>query len=88
VLTEIQHGRYGLLDDTDRVVIFEEDDRVRLALDEDTVLSLLAQGYLDRRPARDTVSCLHGAVRRPVTGLRLTRRGRDLLARWSALRPL
>jgi hypothetical protein len=88
VLAEVQHARYGLLDDSDRVVVFEDDDRVRLALDEDTVLNLLAQGYVERRPARDTVSCHHGAVRRPVIGLRLTRRGRDLLTRWSALHSL
>ncbi|MBN6039122.1 hypothetical protein [Amycolatopsis sp. 195334CR] len=88
VLAEVHEGRYGLLDDTDRVVVFEDSDRVRMALDEDAVHQLLAQGYAQRRPLYDTVSCYHGVVRRPVLGLRLTKRGRSLLARWSALRPL
>ncbi|MGC7101601.1 hypothetical protein ACPZ19_43590 [Amycolatopsis lurida] len=88
VLAEVHEGRYGLLDDTDRVVLFEDNDHVRLALDEDAVHELMAQGYVQRRPMRDTESCLHGAIRRPVLGLRLTKRGRSLLARWTALRPL
>jgi hypothetical protein len=31
------------------------------------------------------VSCKHGAIRRPVTPLRLTRRGQALMHRWGAL---
>jgi hypothetical protein len=88
VLVEIVDGRYGLLDDTDRVVVFEDTDRVRLAVDEDVVHTLTSQGYVQAHPPRDTVSCLHGAIRKPVTPLRLTASGRRLLARWSALRPL
>lgn len=88
VLAEVHDQRYGLLDDTDRVVVFEDTDRVRVALDEEAVHELMAQGYVERRPARDTVSCHHGVVRRPVLPLRLTKRGRTLLHRWSALRSL
>ncbi|GAB3566015.1 hypothetical protein GCM10027445_12140 [Amycolatopsis endophytica] len=87
VLAEVQDGRYGLLDDSDRVVLFEDTDRVRIATDEDAVHALLAGRYVERCPARDTVSCLHGAIRRPVSPLRLTRQGRNLLSRWSALKP-
>lgn len=88
VLDAIHHGRLGVLDDSDRVVVFEDDDRVRLSADEDTVISLLAQRYAERRPPRDTVSCLHGVVRKPVSPLRLTRSGAALRHRWAALRPL
>jgi hypothetical protein len=45
-------------------------------------------GYIERSPARETISCLHGVVRKPVLPLRLTRRGRDMLQRWSNLTPL
>ncbi|MCF6425906.1 hypothetical protein [Amycolatopsis tucumanensis] len=87
VLAEVQDGRYGLLDDSDRVVLFEDTDRVRIATDEDTVHALMQGRYVERCPARATVSCLHGVVRRPVSPLRLTRQGRNLLSRWSALKP-
>jgi len=87
VLAETTAGRFGLLDDSERVVVFEEPDRVRLAGEEDLVTGLMASGRLERHPRRDTVSALHGAIRRPVTPLRPTRAGRGLLARWSALHP-
>lgn len=87
LLAEVQEGRYGLLDDTDRVVVFEDLDRVRVATDEDAVHALISGGYVQRGPARETVSCHHGAIRRPVSPLRLTRQGRALLHRWSALKP-
>jgi hypothetical protein len=88
VLTEVRDGRYGLLDDTDRYVVFEDDDHIRLAADDTVLASLAANGYLERRPARDTVTCRHGVVRKPVTPLRLTTRGHHLLHRWTALTPL
>ncbi|MGW5054733.1 hypothetical protein [Actinokineospora sp. NPDC004072] len=88
VLENVHHGHLGMLDASDRVVVFEDDDRVRLSADEDIVLSLLAQRYVERRPPRDTATCLHGAVRKPVSPLRLTRSGLSLRARWSALRPI
>lgn len=88
VLAELHEGRFGLLDDTDKVMVFEDTEHVRAALDEDIVLHLLSIGYVDRAPARETVSCLHGVIRRPVLPLRLTRRGRDMLQRWSNLAPL
>lgn len=88
VLTELEHGQYGMLDDSDTVVIFEDDDRVRAALDEDAIQHLLGQGYVERCPARERVSCHHGAIRKPVQPLRLSKRGRSLLNRWSALQPL
>ena len=81
----MHHGRYGLLDDGDRYVVFEDDTRVRLAADENVLASLVANGYVERRPARDTVSCKHGAIRRPVTPLRLTKSGHALMHRWAAL---
>jgi hypothetical protein len=88
VLAEVHLGRYGLLDDTDRVVVFEDDHHVRMALDEDAIHNLITQGYVERRSTRDTVSCLHGAIRRPVLPLRLTKTGRTTLDRWSAYTPL
>jgi hypothetical protein len=88
VLAEIHLGRYGLLDDTDRVVVFEDNDHIRMALDEDAVTNFLTLGYVERRPARDTVSCLHGVVRRPVLPLRLTATGRNMLHRWNSYAPL
>jgi hypothetical protein len=87
-LADVHEGRFGLLDDTDRVMVFEDHDRVRAALDDDLIGSLMWQGYVERRPHRDTVSCRHGAIRRPVTPLRLTKQGHTLLARWGALKPL
>lgn len=87
-LAEVNFGRFGLLDDTDRIVVFEDDQRIRLALDEDVLTHLIAQGYIEPGPNRDTVTCLHGVIRRPVTPLRLTKRGHALLSRWSALHPL
>jgi hypothetical protein len=88
VLAEVNDGRYGVLDTTDRVVVFEDSDRVRHAIEEDVIASLMAGGYVTQKGTRDTVSCHHGAIRRPVTPLRLTPRGRQLLSRWSALKPL
>lgn len=85
VLVEVHQGRYGLLDDSDRYVVFEDDDRVRLAADDTVLASLAANGYLERRPVRDTLTCRHGAVRKPVSPLRLTRRGHALMHRWGAL---
>lgn len=88
VLAEVRDGRYGLMDDTDRVVVFEDGDHVRLALDEEIIHHLITGRYIERGPARDTVSCLHGVIRRPVSPLRLTKDGRTLLGRWSAYTPL
>lgn len=88
VLTELEYGRYGLHDQSDTVVIFEDHDRIRVALDGDAVLNLIQQGYAERCPARDEVWSLHGVVRKPVVPLRLTKRGRTLLMRWTALKPL
>jgi hypothetical protein len=88
VLAEVHMGRYGLLDDSDRYVVFEDDTRVRLAADDTVLASLMANGYLERGPARDTVTCRHGVVRKPVTPLRLTKRGHALMNRWQALTPL
>ncbi|MPZ00995.1 MAG: hypothetical protein GEU97_24130 [Actinophytocola sp.] len=85
VLTDAAAGRFGLLDYTERVVVFDDTDRVRLASEEDLVTSLMTSGHLEQHPRRDTVSALHGAIRRPVTPIRPTKTGRGLLARWSAL---
>jgi hypothetical protein len=88
VLAEVHHGRYGLLDDSDRFVVFEDDNRVRHAAEDDVLASLMAGGYLERRPPRDVMQCRHGAIRRPVTLLRLTKRGHALMSRWQALAPV
>ncbi|MTD53883.1 hypothetical protein [Amycolatopsis pithecellobii] len=85
VLTEVQEGRYGALDDTDRIVWFTDPERVRHAHDEEIVAGLIRQRYVERCPARDTITAHHGAIRRPVSPLRLTKEGRALLTRWSAL---
>ena len=70
-LTEVRDGRFGLLDDTDTCLVFEDHDRVRIAQDDALLASLRSQGFIELSPPRDTVSCLHGARRRPVTPLRL-----------------
>ncbi|WP_101437480.1 hypothetical protein [Amycolatopsis echigonensis] len=85
VLAEVREGRFALLDDTDRVLVFEDTDRVRAALDEEVVLHLMSIGYVTQGGSRDTVSAMHGAIRRPVTPLKLTARGRTMLQRWSNL---
>ncbi|MFE3179080.1 hypothetical protein ACFXPA_44380 [Amycolatopsis sp. NPDC059090] len=85
VLAEVRDGRFALLDDTDRVLVFEDADRVRAALDEDVVHHLISGGYVSRGGSRDVVSAMHGAIRRPVTPLKLTARGRTTLQRWSNL---
>ncbi|ASR35553.1 hypothetical protein BAY61_11725 [Prauserella marina] len=85
VLAEIQAGRFGLLDDSDRVVVIDGDGHVRTALDEDVVHELIQGRYAQPCPARDTITALHGAIRKPVSPLRLTKTGRALLHRWSAL---
>jgi hypothetical protein len=85
VLAEVREGRYGLLDDTDRVVWFEDADHVRFATDADLLHSLMNNRYVEHCPARDLTSSRHGAITRPVLPLRLTKTGRELLARWSAL---
>ncbi|GDY28773.1 hypothetical protein [Gandjariella thermophila] len=87
VLAEVNQGRYGVVDATDRIVVFEDWDRVRHAVEEDVIASLMAGGYVTQN-GKDTVVCHHGAILRPVTPLRLTHRGRQLLSRWSALKPL
>jgi len=84
LLEEVQDTHYGLLDDTDRVMVFEDYNRVRAALDEDLILHLLAEGYVERCPPRDMVSCLHGVIRKPVLPLRLTKTGDTLMHRWSS----
>jgi hypothetical protein len=84
-LAEVQEGRYGLLDDTDRIVWFEDASHVRLAHDEEIVAGFIRQRYVERCPVRDTLITRHGAIRRPVLPLRLTKDGRALLSRWAAL---
>ncbi|MFI5589829.1 hypothetical protein ACIA5G_32600 [Amycolatopsis sp. NPDC051758] len=88
VLAEVHDGRFGLLDDTDRVMVLDGEGHCRAAQDDDIVMHLMSIGYIERSPARETISCLHGVVRKPVLPLRLTRRGRDMLQRWSNLTPL
>ncbi|TKG57847.1 hypothetical protein [Prauserella endophytica] len=88
VLAEVQLGRFGLLDDTDRVMVFDDEGHVRAALDEDIVHHLLSGGYVERCPPRDTLTRLHGVVRKPVLPLRLTKTGRAMLQRWANLHPL
>jgi hypothetical protein len=88
VLADIQTGRYGVLDSTDRVVVFEDEDHVRHSADEDVVASLMAAGYAVERAESYRVRCRHGAVLRPVTPLRITPAGRALLRRWQSYKPL
>ncbi|MDQ3402240.1 MAG: hypothetical protein M3548_02455 [Actinomycetota bacterium] len=88
VLADVHLGKFGMLDDSDRVVLFEDPGRVRFAAEEDVALSLLQQRFIERQPPRDTESCLHGVIRKPVTPLRLTKSGRALLNRWASLVPL
>jgi len=89
ILTDITSHTLGLLDDTDRVVTIDRDTgRAREIHDADVVHHLIATGYAERSPRRDTVDCKWGITRKPVTPLRLTATGRALLTRWTALRPL
>jgi hypothetical protein len=88
VLAEIELGRYGVLDSTDRIVVFEDEDHVRHSADEDVVVSLMSAGYATERADGYRVRCRHGAVLRPVTPLRITPAGRALLRRWRSYKPL
>lgn len=88
VLQDIRDSRMGVLDNTDRIVEFCGDDRVRHSPDEDVAAALLAEGYAAERGDRHRVTCRHGAIARPVTPLRLTPDGKRLLLRWHALVPL
>lgn len=85
VLADVRDGKFGLLDDTDRVMVIDGDGHCRTAQEDDVVAHLMSIDYVERCPARETISCLHGVVRKPVLPLRLTRRGRDMLQRWSNL---
>ncbi|EOD70345.1 hypothetical protein [Amycolatopsis vancoresmycina] len=87
VLADVRDGKFGLLDDTDRVMVIDPDGHCRFAGEEDIVVHLMSVGYVERSPARETISCLHGVVRKPVLPLRLTHRGRDKLQHWSNLTP-
>jgi hypothetical protein len=83
-LADIHHGRLGVLDNTDRIVRFTDWEQVRQARNDDVIAALVRSGYVTEND-KDRMSCLHGAVRRPVVPLTLTRTGRTLLERWSAL---
>jgi len=88
VLAEVRDGRYGLLDDSDKVVVIEEGERARPALDEDIVHHLIANGYIARCRPGHTMTCVYGIKRSPVLPLQLTGRGKAMLHRWSNLQPL
>lgn len=85
VLGEIHNGYYGRLDYNDRIVRIEYGERCRYASDAEAeaVESLLAQRYAHLGAH---VQLRHGAIARDVYPLALTRGGRALLERWSALR--
>jgi hypothetical protein len=87
VLTDIEAGRIGVRDTTDRIVTIDRDGRIRHFHDEVIVDSLLTHGYATTRGSQP-VSCRHGAILTPVTPIKLTNRGTQLRHRWSALRPL
>lgn len=92
LLGEVADGRFGLIDDTDRVVVFEDvtgsTGRVRHAVEEDAITALIRSGCVTTSGYRDRLFCLHGAIRRPVTPLRLTPRGDTYRHRWNALAPI
>jgi hypothetical protein len=83
-LSDIHADRLGVLDNTDRIVQFTDYDQVRQARNDDVIAALVRSGYVTEND-KERVSCLHGAVRRPVVPLTLTRTGRALLERWTAL---
>ncbi len=83
-LADIHNGRLGVLDNTGRVVRFIDHDQVRHGHNDAVVTALVRAGYVTEDDS-GRVSCLHGAIRRPVVPLQLTNRGRALLERWSAL---
>lgn len=88
VLAEVQLGQFGLLDDTDTVVVFDAEGNVRTALDEDLVHHLIRQKYVHRCPIRDALTGHTSRGSRPVLPLRLTTSGRRMLEKWSALGPV
>ena len=83
-LTDIHAGRLGVLDNTDRIVRFTDHGQVRQTRNDDVITALVKSGYVTEND-KERVSCRHGAVRRPVVPLKLTRTGRTLFERWSAL---
>lgn len=92
LLAEVQDGWYAAVDDTDRIVIVEDVTgslaKVRYAIDEDAITTLIGSGCVERRPPRDNLSALHGVIRKTVTPLRLTAHGRAVCARWNAFAPI
>jgi hypothetical protein len=76
--------RLGVLDNTGRVVRFTDHEQVRQARNDDVVTALIRSGYVTE-DEKNRVSCRHGAVRRPVVPLALTRSGKALFERWAAL---
>ncbi|MBB3051148.1 hypothetical protein FHS23_002171 [Prauserella isguenensis] len=88
VLAEVQLGQFGLLDDTDTVVVIDPEGHMKTALDGDLVHHLITQKYVQRCPARDTFTGRTGRGNRPVLPLRLTISGRRMLQKWSALGPV
>lgn len=88
-LKHVDGGTLALLDDTDRVVDFlGAGGSVRVSRLETVVRHLISQRFIESEPSRSTVTCLHGVIRKPVTPVRLTKAGKALLHRWSALTPL
>ena len=83
-LADVHDGRLGVLDNTGRIVQFTEHDQVRQAHNDHVITALTRSGYVTEND-KDRVSCRHGAIRRPVVPLKLTRAGRELLERWFAL---
>ncbi|MBB3662459.1 hypothetical protein FB384_001363 [Prauserella sediminis] len=88
VLAEVAERRFGIVDQTDRVARIDADCGVTQASEEDIVHHLITQDYVELCPMRDTFTGHTARWSRPVSPLRLTKRGRNLLDRWSALAPV
>jgi len=89
VLAEVAEKRFGIVDNTDRIAsVNAEDHSVAPAAEEDLLYHLINQGYVERCPARDTFTGHTARWSRPISPLRLTKHGRTLLQRWSALAPV
>lgn len=85
VLDQVHNGRYGRIEDNERIVYLDGENRCRHALDADAVIveSLLRQRYV--KPTY-VETMRHGAIAKLVEVLAPTTGGLGLLTRSSVLR--
>jgi hypothetical protein len=79
VISDIHSGQYGIVAQTDRVVIFDDDRQARHCAEEDVVSALVAGRYAVARGDRHAVTCRLEDSARTVLPLQLTAQGRQWL---------